>query len=133
MLVQKRQVHAHAGQRLAQFVVYLARDADPFFFAHGFHVGGQGAKLFALAPQFRVQALAFGNVAREAGGAEHLAQLVEHGSLEGLEPTGGALGEDGLFHVLLLAGGHHTAVVVDIALGQLLRPYIEISQPHHIT
>ena len=130
--VQKREIHAHAGERLAQLVVDLARDAHALLLTHGFHVGGQSAQLLALGTQLLVEALALGYVARKAGGAEHVASLVENWRLEGFKPTGRALGEDGLLDVLLLAGGHHAAVVVDIALRQIFRPYVEVGQPNHI-
>jgi hypothetical protein len=41
--IEEGQVHAHAGQRLAQFVVDFPGDAHTLLFAHGLDVGRQGA------------------------------------------------------------------------------------------
>jgi hypothetical protein len=47
LLVEKGQVHAHAGERLPELVVDLARDAYALLLAHRFDVGGQRAQLLA--------------------------------------------------------------------------------------
>ena len=92
LLVEEGQVHAHAGQRLAELVVDLARDAHALLFAHGFDVGGQGAQLLARPPLLLLKLSALGDVMAKAGGSDHLSRGIENRRLEGFDPAEHARG-----------------------------------------
>ena len=79
LAVEESQVHAHAGQRLAELIVDLARDAHAFLLAYRLDVGRERAQLLARLPFRLLQTTPLGDVVAQAGGADDLAGRIEDG------------------------------------------------------